>query len=210
MTSSLWSMFSICGEWSIFQRKKKHAVSPHDLKNFGISILSSKFKEFFKSYKHHYPLPNFKNYIDFEKILILLTYKRHIFEIFKISKKHFFLHFWLVLQVNLSVFLIGYKFCQILCATCPKIKIFIWDNILISKMIKSHLVCICRHVAQNLFYFYFRYRNSGPIEKKGGFATRFELFFRKFRMFKNFAKFCVPLVRISNFLNETIFWYLKW
>ena len=121
------SLIYVFDMWRVvnFSEKKKHAVSPHDLKNFGISILSSKFKEFFKSYKHHYPLPNFKNYIDFEKILILLTYKRHIFEIFKISKKHFFLHFWLVLQVNLNVFLIGYKFCQILCATCPKIKIFI-------------------------------------------------------------------------------------
>ena len=144
-------MLSISGECKILKSSKKHAVSPHDLKKIWTSILSSKFKEFLKSYKHPESLSIPNKYLNFEKILIFLTHNRHIFEFLKFPKKKFFFQFGLDLQADLSVFLVCYKMLPILCATCPKNKIFIWDNTLVPKMIKSHLVCICGHVAHFFF-----------------------------------------------------------
>ena len=139
-----------------------------------------------------------------------MIHNKHIFEILKFSKKSFFLHFCLVLQADLNVFLICYKFCLILCANCPKIKIFIWINTLVPKMIKSHLVCICGHVAHFFFNFPFGHRNFGSMEKSGGFTSQFERFFQKIWVVTNCAQFCVPLVRKSKFLYETTLWCLKW
>ena len=49
-------------------------------------------------------MPNFRNYVNFHKILILLAHIRHILKIFEFSKKKFFCDFRWDLQANLNVF----------------------------------------------------------------------------------------------------------
>ena len=132
--------------------------------------------------------------VNFDKKSIILTKDNQIFENLNLKKKLFFFHFYLVLQADLNVFLRCYKLSSILCARCPKIKNFMWDNTLAPKMIKSHLICICGHAAHFFLISPLRYRNFGSIEKKGGFASQF----------------CVPYVRKSKKLFETTLWYLKW
>ena len=115
--------------------------------------MSSKFKVLLNSYIPQNQMPNFRNYVNLDITTILLVHKRHILKIFEFSKKNFFCDFRWVLQANLNVFLICQKMCSILCAMCPKIKNFVWDNTLVPRVLKYRLVCICGHVAQIFFYF---------------------------------------------------------
>ena len=125
------------------------------------------------------------------------------------QKKVFFLQFPLGFTADFFHFLICHKFLPILCATCPKIKNFIWDNTLVPKVIKSRLVCICGHVAQKISLFPFRYGNFGAIEKSPGFTSGFERIFFNFWFVTNCAQFCVPPDQKSKKLHGTTFWYLK-
>ena len=152
----LWQVVSdLCCRYpesaKFWRSKKNMRVRKPIWKNFELRFWAQNLKSFLFPKDTRIDVPNLRNNVNFEKILIFLQFKNNFFAILKFWKKCFFLNFCLVLQANLNVFLICHQFSSILCATCPQIKKNIGDNTLIPKMINSRLVCICGHVAHFFF-----------------------------------------------------------
>ena len=104
---------------------------------------------------------------------------------------------WLIF----SFFLKWNKLFSKLCATCPKIKIFIWDNILVLRVLKYDFLCMYGHVAQKIFIFYFRYGILEANVISAGFAYRIWLIFSFFLKWnKSFPKLCATCPKIKIFI----------
>ena len=122
-------------------------------------------------------MPNLRIYAKFEKSLIFLTSIRHISKFWDFSKKIFFQQILWKNPAEISSFLIFIILKHRTCATCPKINIFIWDNILVLRMLKYDFLCMYGYVAQKFFIFYFKYGILEANVISAGFAYRIWLIF---------------------------------
>ena len=160
------------------------------------SIFMSKFERIPILSKKSIILNFLINYVYFKNMYHFFLKIFRKLEILRIFEKFFFQNFRWIYKRILIGFLICQKLLAILCATCPNIKIFIWDTFLMHKMSKFWLVHIFDLLASKKSHLHLRCRNavyedhviSLLLDLQADFTRIFSFFFN-FLIFQNVLKF---------------------